>query len=266
MDADEDEDGVEVEGIRDESGERALAPAGDDSSSAEGSILEVSDSDESQLSEYQDRRRLRREEKDHERQGQRLGILRRSLRIEQAAFRQSIPRGAAAGGHQDLHDIMRRYDDRLARIDEKQRRHTRMAERLYDRRSLSARRARERRRQREMERRLFEAQTRAERRERRRQQEQRRVERVRRRQEEERVRVQVEQARISRAMAEEREQALREEEILTHRHRDWLASARNQGRTGQRGRRILGELDIDQYPKDGSSERVFVDFSDSPSI
>ena len=263
-DTDEDEDGVEVEGIRDEfrGGERV--PAEHNSSSAEESIFGAFDSDDSQLSEYQDRRRLRREERDHERQEQRLDILRRSLRIEQTAFRKSIPRGAyredpieddeggegdtQVGGHKDLHDTMRRYGERLAQIDEKQRRHARMAERLNERRSLSVRQARERQRQQEIERRLLEARTRAEERERRRLRERRRAERVRRAQEEERVRVRVEAARRARAMAEEREQAIREEEILTRQQRDWLVFARNQGRTEPLGRRILGELNISRYP------------------
>ncbi|OAG33833.1 hypothetical protein AYO21_12067 [Fonsecaea monophora] len=170
----EDEDGIDADGIRDEFGERRLPPEEHGGSSSE---LSVFDSDDSQLSEYQDRRRLRQEEKVHQRQRQRLGILRRSLRIEQQAFRQSIPHHdhrampgeeeegeghtAETSPHRDLAEMIRRYDERLAHLEEEQRQHAQAASQLSRRRSLGLRQARTRQRVQVEERRALEGRTRA---------------------------------------------------------------------------------------------------------
>jgi hypothetical protein len=171
----EDEDGMDADGLLDEFGEREVPLEEHDDSAGE---LSVFDSDDSQLSEYQERRQLRREEKKHRRRQERLGTIRRSLRLERQAFRKSIPRqvsrGTRGGGgedenraapgrpHQDIDDMMRRYDERLAYIEEEQRRHAHAASQMYERRFFSAQHARRRRQAREKERRIQEARARAE--------------------------------------------------------------------------------------------------------
>lgn len=258
---DEDEDGVDADGIRDKFGKREPPPEEHDGSSND---LTMTDSDDSQLSEYHDRRRLRREEKDHERRRQRLGILRRSLRIERRAFHKSIPHHATADvpigddesgdratevrRNEDLDEVMRRYDERLACIDEEEERHARAVSRLFESRSLSVRQARIRRREREEKRRVFEARARAE---------EEHIQRARARAEAERARRDMEEER-ARARAKE----AREEEMLMRHQRLWLSSTRSRARIVQRGRRVLGELDIAEYPVRRSGEVDFVELSD----
>jgi hypothetical protein len=162
---DEDEDGIDAEDIRDKFGERQSHLEEHDRPSSD---VSMSDSDGSQLSEYQDRRRLRLEEKDYERRQQRRDIIRKSLRIEQQAFQQSIPRPGrrristedseddqppiGARLNKDLDDIMRRYDERLAYVEEEERRHSQAASQLSERRLFSAQQAQIRRRARDEER------------------------------------------------------------------------------------------------------------------
>jgi hypothetical protein len=266
--ANEDEDGIDADGVRDEFGERELPLDEDNGQSGDVSI---SDSDDSRLSEYQERRRLRQEEKNHQRQQERLGIIRRSLRLEQQAFRKSIPHHRHRGHrgedgedgededhmahprpHHDIDDMMRRYDERLTQIEEEHRRHSQAASRFYERRFFSTQQARLRRQAQERERRMLEAQARAE------------AQRLRRRaREEARVRIRVEEARIRRVTAAEREQAVRAQAISVRRQQDWLRSTRNQSQTIQGGRRVLGELDVVRYPVDRSSDIELIELSDS---
>ncbi|KIW99340.1 uncharacterized protein Z518_11418, partial [Rhinocladiella mackenziei CBS 650.93] len=163
-DTTEDEDDVDIEGLD----EGAIVA---DNYSEDSSVW---DSDDSQLTEYHDRRRLREEEKEHQRRRERLRILRRSLRIEQQAFYKSIPRSVVATDsihnnddddddgktrrHEDLDEVIRRYDERLARIDEEEKEHAQVVSRLVNRRYHSVLRIRLRQR----ERRVLEARARAE--------------------------------------------------------------------------------------------------------
>jgi hypothetical protein len=77
------------------------------------------------------------------------------------------------------------------------------------------------------------------------------------------VRIRVEEARIRRVTAAEREQAVRAQAISVRRQQDWLRSTRNQSQTIQGGRRVLGELDVVRYPVDRSSDIELIELSDS---
>ena len=163
----DDEDGLDPEGIRNGFGHRELFPAELDSAATYEPIFDAFDPDDSELSEYEDRRRLRREEKQHDQREAQLGLLRRSLRLEQQAFHKSIPRSHGrsdqVGGDDDSDDgivvpsqgeierIMRRYDERLAQVGEAESAHARAASQLVEHCDFSLRQARARRQQRERE-------------------------------------------------------------------------------------------------------------------
>ena len=245
MGEDEDEDGIDIEGLRNRSGRReTLTDEPDDFGL---------DSDDSELSEYQDRRRIRQEELHHEEQRRRLGLLRRSLRLERHAFDKSVPQVAtmdlstddsddevltrAVVVSADLGEVMRRYDERLARLDEEERQHTRAAKRLFQHHENSARQARQRQRGRDQARRAVEAQ------------------RVRHAQEEARARVRAQEADLQRAIIKVREEAAQAEAKLVRRQQQWLASARRPTQIAGQRRRALGELDVANYPVDESMSR-----------
>lgn len=235
---DEDEDGLEPDGVRDVSGARQLTPLPEAYLASDDPVSSACDSDDSALSEYQDRRRLRREEKDHVQRRRRLGIIRTSLRLELQAYKKSIPLSRtrmteeAAGDievvdglnpHDDVKDVMQRYEVRLARISIEEREHARTASRLSRRRALGVKQARARQQERQLARRQAE------------------LERERQRQEEER------EHRLQRQLAKRMRQA-RLEKVRVRRERQWLEMARSEAGTERRPRRILGELDTRDHP------------------
>jgi hypothetical protein len=263
-DVEEDEDGVDTECVRDEFGEREVDLSHADPAVDDGTMFYQSDSDDPDLSEHEDRRRLRQEEKKHEKRQEQLGHLRRSLRLEQQAFHKSIPSATAEStvtiddddeedaiqvpSHEDVNRTMQRYDERLARVDEEIRLHTQAASRLLQQRELSAEQALSRQWRRIEARRVRDAQARLEKEQKRREQEQAEAEQARRAQEEEEARAKAEEVRVHLATAAKREQARLKEQRRARRRHHWLASTRDRAQREQRGRRILGELSMEGYP------------------
>jgi hypothetical protein len=266
----EDEDGIDTECVRNEDGERELDSSHVDPPVDDGSMLYDSDSDDPELSEYEDRRRLRQEEKKHEKRQEQLGLLRRSLRIEQQAFHKSMPhrtRGPVTieddddegdaiqvPSHDDVSSVMERYDERLARVDEEIRLHAQAASGLFQQQELSAEQARSRQWRRIEARRARDAQARLEEEQKRREQEQAEAEQARRAQEEEEARARAEEVRVQLAIAVERKQARLEQKRMARRRHLWLASTRDRAQREQRGRRILGELSMEGYPGEEGEE------------
>ena len=253
----DDEDGLDPEGIRNGFGHRELFPAELDSAATYEPIFDAFDPDDSELSEYEDRRRLRREEKQHDQREAQLGLLRRSLRLEQQAFHKSIPRSHGrsdqVGGDDDSDDgivvpsqgeierIMRRYDERLAQVGEAESAHARAASQLVEHCDFSLRQARARRQQREREQRALDARIQAEAERRRRAQEQAVAERAQQVQEQER-------ASARRLREARRANAVRQERRQRRLQGLWLSSARSQTQHPLQGRRVLGELSMVEYP------------------
>lgn len=263
---DEDEDGIDAECLRDEHGERGLGDGEGDSARRDGARYSSTDSDDSELSEYEDRRRLRLEEKIHETQQGRLGLLRRSLRIEQQAFQKSIPKTAQAQtttgedddddgaievpSHEDIDRILQRYEERLARVDEETLVHRQARLQLSRHRRSSEEQARSRQLRRIQTQLAFEARARVEEERRQRELAQAQADQDRRAQEEEHTRVQAELLRLQRAAVAKKDAARQEKRRIDRERRLWLTSARNQVRTDERRRRILGELSMADYPEE----------------
>ena len=255
----DDEDGLDPEGIRDRFGHRELFPAELDSAAPYEPIFGAFDADDSELSEYEDRRRLRREEKQHDKREAQLGLLRRSLRIEQQAFHKSIPQsnarsdqaaeddddddddGIVVPSQGNIEHIMRRYDERLAQVSAAESVHAQAASQLVERCDFSLRHARARRQQREREQRALDARIQAEAEQRRRAQEQAVAEQARQVQAQER-------ASARRLRKARRADAVRQERRLRRLQRLWLLSARSQTQHPLRERRVLGELSMVEYP------------------
>ncbi|KAL8723100.1 MAG: hypothetical protein Q9181_007357 [Wetmoreana brouardii] len=220
---DDDEDGLDAEGIRDVLGFRRGLATPDPASSSDASDPNASDTDSTELSEYEDRRRIRAGEKEHQRVRQRLGIIRQSLRLEKQTFQKSItrfmrqvPEDHHPGRSNDVEEIMHRYDIRLAHVASEEARHSRTITGLSRRRLFSLQQARHRRQERHEV--ALQAKLEAQRRQR---------EIVRQEQQ-----------------AERRRQARMEEARVRH-EQQWLISARRQ-RQGQQ-RRILAPLDTRGY-------------------
>ncbi len=152
--------------------------------------------------------------------------------------------------HEDINHIMQRYDERLACVDEEIRLHTQAASRLLQQRELSAEQALSRQWRRIESQRARDVQARLEEEQKQREQEQAKAEQARRAQEEEEARVKAEEVRVQLAMAVKREQARREQQQIARRRHLWLVSTRDRAQREQRGRRVLGELNIEGYPRE----------------
>ena len=236
-DEDEDEDGVEPDGVRGLSGQRQLV---DQFNEDEHFLEEVLDEDEAELSEYEDRRRLRADEIQHRQRLRRNGIIRTSIRLEQLAYQKTVPH-AGRGAHGEIAETLQRYDQRLAAVDSEVSHHDRLATALRDRCESSLRQARLRRQEREQAARAMARQQR---------QWERRQKRELRRQQ-----LEAEEARAIKRELDRRRQlevdearAIRRELDRRRREKQWLLDVR--GRDPQRmpRRTILGELNTADYP------------------
>lgn len=217
----EDEDGVEPDGVRDINGvrQRDLELDGDGGDAVTSDV----DGDDPNLSEYEDRRRLRAEEGQHERRSRRLGIIQRSLRLERMAYRTTMAKVHPEEDAVDIVETLQRYDVRLAKVADEQARVARMASRLRRGCEDSVQEARRRKQERDR--------FAAERAKQRRQQERHQQRELQRRQ-----------------MEAEEARAVQRQLDHSRREKVWLSDARRALGLGSRQRRILGELDITEYP------------------
>ena len=218
-DAEEDEDGVEPDGVRNIHGVRQLDVASDDDQ-----VPEPLETDDSDLSEYEDRRRMRVEERRHGQRQRRAGIIWTSIRLERLAYEKTVSRGHHADLPTDISETLERYDARLAAVGREVAQHGRLASQLGGQCESSLWQARSRRKERARVERVMEQQ--------RRQQERRRRRELKRQQRE---------AEEARATQQKLDRIRREEA--------WLTQIRESTFNGSCRRQVLGEISTANYPQ-----------------